>query len=183
MVPTRTASRDDKEFVTYKPMYTVPRTQLTSIFEGQPSKTKPFPSKTRGPILGSYGKHTSEFIGYNWRGFMSHLIFPVQVRRIRNSLHGSSMINLKLILSLDLDFQRLPSGITNIAGWKMDPHFSIGSIHLHSKGPKIPASYVSKTRGFFHPPRVQLCQPKMPPFSPRERNINPSHQLWGSMFF
>ena len=28
----------------------IPRPQLTSIFEGQPSKTRPFPTKTRGPI-------------------------------------------------------------------------------------------------------------------------------------
>ena len=34
----------------------IPRAQIISIFEGQPSKTRPFPIKTRGPIwvLGIY---------------------------------------------------------------------------------------------------------------------------------
>ena len=37
-------------------IYPMPRTQLTSICEGQPPKIRPFPIKTRGPIwvLGVY---------------------------------------------------------------------------------------------------------------------------------
>ena len=53
-----------RRFLYWKPSFLgkphllyIPRTQLTSIFEGQPSKTRPFPIKTRVIwVLGIYSK-------------------------------------------------------------------------------------------------------------------------------
>ena len=46
-------------------IYNIPRTQLASIFEGQPSKTRPFPIKTR--VIWVPGINTSILrIGFSW---------------------------------------------------------------------------------------------------------------------
>ena len=51
-IPNEIGTKTDKDTT---------HTQMTSIFEGQASKTRSFSSKTRGPHLGSYTKRSMLF--------------------------------------------------------------------------------------------------------------------------
>ena len=52
-------------------IHNLPRTPMSSIFEGQPSKTRPFPNKTRGPIW-VLGLYIYIYIYRKWLLFTKH---------------------------------------------------------------------------------------------------------------
>ena len=190
MVPTRTASRDDKEFVTLQVfinlclLYLEPNWPL--FLKVNPPKQSLFQAKQGAPF-GFPGKHTC-----HWNSLWIQL--GVQVTWYSQSKFFRSGILDPWIIH---DHPKTPClfglglpGVTlwyyqKKAGWKMNPpFFNRKYIHRLNPGPKIPASYVLvKPEGFSTPEGFDM-QPKICLLFIQGKKHQPKPPALGiSMFF